>query len=110
MNEKEIEFILQEGEGLKIEFKEGISNIDKEMVAFANAEGGRIFLGIGDDNKVKGIKADNKLKSQIQDIANNCDPPIKIKLEEFDNMIVIHVTEGEDKPYKCSNGFYLREG
>jgi len=83
MNKKELDFILQEGEGYKIEFKESLNNLDKEIVALANAEGGRIFLGISDDNKVKGIKIDNKLKSQIQDIANNCDPAVKVGFEEF---------------------------
>ena len=89
MNNKELNFILQEGEGLKIEFKESLKNIDKELVAFTNAEGGRIFLGISDDNKVKGIKIDNKLKSQIQDIANNCDPPVEMRVEEWGNIIMI---------------------
>src|SRR3989338_7926966 len=110
MSRKELDFILQEGEGLKIEFKESLGNVDKEMVAFANSEGGRIFLGVSDDNKVKGIKIDNKLKSQIQDIANNCDPPIDINIEEFNNILIIKVEEGKDKPYKCSSGFYLRQG
>jgi len=42
---KELELILQEGEGLKIEFKESFDkSISKEIVAFANSEGGRIFL------------------------------------------------------------------
>ena len=36
--------ILQEGEGLEIEFKESLKNIDREMVAFANAKGGRIYV------------------------------------------------------------------
>jgi len=45
MTKKELAFILQEGEGFKIEFKEGIAGVDKDMVAFANAEGGRIFIG-----------------------------------------------------------------
>ncbi len=110
MNKKELDFILQEGEGLKIEFKESLKNIDREMVAFANAEGGRIFLGISDDNHVKGIKVDNKLKSQIQDIANNCDPPVKVGINKFDNVIIISVDEGENKPYRCSSGFYMRLG
>ena len=39
MNKKELSFILQEGEGFKIEFKENISSIDKDMVAFANGSG-----------------------------------------------------------------------
>jgi ATP-dependent DNA helicase RecG len=45
IDKKELDFILQEGEGQFIEFKEGLSNLDKEIVAFANSEGGRVFLG-----------------------------------------------------------------
>jgi len=105
MNEKELQLILEAGEGYIIEFKEALTNIDKELVAFANSSGGRIFLGITDGEKIKGVKITNKLKSQIQDIANNCQPPVKILFEEFKNILVIIVREGEDKPYKCSSGF-----
>src|SRR3989344_816577 len=110
MDKKELNFILQEGEGLKLEFKESISNLDKELVAFANSEGGKIFLGVTDNGNINGMKITNKLKSEIQDIANNCDPKIKIKLESFENILIIYVEEGKDKPYKCSSGFYLRQG
>ncbi|MCD6149819.1 ATP-binding protein [bacterium] len=50
MDKQELEFILQEGEGLKIEFKEffDAKNFAKEIVAFANSCGGRIFLGVDD--------------------------------------------------------------
>jgi len=82
----------------------------KEIVAFANSDGGRIFLGMDDKGKIKGINITNKLKSQIQDIARNCDPSIKISLEEFENILIINIEEGKDKPYKCSSGFYLRQG
>jgi len=74
MTKKELQFIFQQGEGLKIEFKESLSSIDKEIVAFVNSSGGRIFLGVDDKGKVKGINITNKLKSEIQDIARNCDP------------------------------------
>lgn len=110
MNLKELQLILEEGEGYKIEFKESPSGIDKEMVAFANASGGKIFLGISDDKKITGVKIDNEIKSQIQDIANNCEPSIKIFFEEFENILIINIREGNDKPYKCSSGFYTRLG
>ena len=110
MDKKELNFILQEGEGLKLEFKESLNNLDKELAAFVNSSGGRIFLGVSDSGKIKGINITNKLKSEIQDIANNCDPKIKIKLESYENILIIHVEEGSDKPYKCSSGFYLRQG
>ncbi|GAH20212.1 unnamed protein product, partial [marine sediment metagenome] len=110
MNKDELQLILEEGEGYRIEFKESMTSIDKELVAFANSSGGRIFLGITDDREIKGVKINNKFKSQIQDITNNCQPPIKIILEEFENILIINVREGEDKPYRCSSGFYLRVG
>ena len=111
MNKEELDFILQEGEGLNLEFKESFDkSLAKEIVAFANTEGGRIFLGINDGAEIKRINATNKLKSQIMDIARNCDPSIDIELESFDKILIIDVKEGDDKPYSCSLGFYLRQG
>lgn len=110
MDRKELEIILKEGEGYKIEFKEGLSNLEKEIVAFANSSGGRIFLGITDDGKVKGIHVTNELRSRIQDMANNCKPKVKIIIEDFQNILIINVREGEDKPYECSSGYYKRIG
>lgn len=110
MTDNEFQVILQEGEGYRLEFKESLSNLDREMVAFANGSGGKLFLGITDDRVVKGVAIDNKLKAQIQDIANNCQPAVKILFEEYQNILIVHVREGDDKPYKCSTGFYLRVG
>ncbi len=110
MNSKELEQIIEDGEGYLIEFKEKLSNIDKEMVSFANGSGGRIFIGISDSGEQKGIKITNKLKSQTQDIANNCEPAIKIILKEVQNILIVHVRSGADKPYCCSSGFYTRIG
>ena len=113
MEKQDLEFILQEGEGQKIEFKERNSGLAREMVALANARGGRIFLGVSDDNNVSGIAINNRLKSSVQDIARNCDPPLEIEFEHIegaDDVLVIVVNEGEDKPYRCSKGFYLRQG
>lgn len=110
LTKQDLEIILQEGEGYRIEFKENISNIDKEIVAFANSSGGKIYIGITDNKEIKGITVTNKLKSQIQDIANNCQPAVKILFEEYKNILIIEIPEGEDKPYKCSSGFYTRVG
>lgn len=87
MDKKELDIILKEGEGYKIEFKVGISNLGKEMVAFANSSGGRIFLGISDNGEIRGIKITNELKSRIQDIANNCKPKTNISIEDFKNIL-----------------------
>ena len=110
MKNKKLSLILGEGEGQYIEFKEKISGLDKEIVAFANSSGGKIFLGIDDKNIVQGINVTNNLKSQVQDIARNCDPSIIISLEEVENILVVDVKEGKNKPYSCREGFYIRMG
>jgi len=111
MTEKELQFILSEGEGYLVEFKESLSDsMARELVAFANSSGGRIFIGISDDVRIVGTKISNRIKSQIQDMANNCDPPIKLHLETVGKVLIVNVREGTDKPYKCSSGFYTRVG
>jgi ATP-dependent DNA helicase RecG len=110
VNENELQQVIEEGEGYKIEFKESLANLDKELVAFANSSGGNIFVGITDDKEIKGVRITNKFKSQVQDIANNCQPAVKILFEELGNVLLVTVREGDDKPYKCSSGFYTRVG
>jgi ATP-dependent DNA helicase RecG len=102
---------LELGEGQFIEFKElPDKNLPKEMVAFANASGGVIYLGITDNGKIKGIETTNKLKSQIQDTARNCDPPVAVLLTQIQNVLAIEVKEGMNKPYSCATGFFMRMG
>ena len=111
-DEAYLQLKLQEGEGYRVEFKEKLANLDREMVAFANAAGGEIYLGVDDDGKVKGIDIGNRIVSQIQDIAQNCDPTIQIELKKYkaQGVLVIVVAEGTNKPYKCRDGFFLRIG
>lgn len=111
MTKAELQLILQEGEGYRAEFKSSLnSDLQRELVAFANGSGGRIFLGVSDNGKVTGIEATNHLRSQIQQAASTCDPPVDIRLEAFENILIIEVKEGYDKPYRCTKGFFLRAG
>jgi len=112
MDDKDFELILKTGESFFVEFKEDVDkNLAKEMVAFSNSQGGRIFIGVTDSGEIKGIKVTNKLKSQIFDIARNCEPPVEIKLFEYKNRIlVVDAPEGDKKPYTCSQGFFIRNG
>jgi len=80
------------------------------MVAFANASGGSLFLGISDDGKIVGVDNSNRLRSQIQDVANGCDPRIDVHIVPRGNVVEIVVPEGTDKPYRCKDGFFLRIG
>src|SRR3989344_1442640 len=112
MKKEEFEFLLQQGEGLRLEFKEGFESksLARELVAFANTEGGKVIIGVNDKKELVGTTITSKLKSEVQDLARNCDPSIKIKIEELNNVLIIEVDEGLNKPYRCSEGFYLRQG
>jgi ATP-dependent DNA helicase RecG len=111
MNKDELSLILQEGEGLTIEFKENVnSDLSKEFVAMANSIGGRIFIGINDQSVPTGVAITNSLLSHIQDMATHCDPPVPLEITPFENILVLHVKEGLNKPYRCSKGFYIRNG
>lgn len=114
MNKLELQALISQGEGFHIEFKESInSSVAKEFVAFANAKGGMVLIGVDDDGIVKSKALDNGVRSNIQDIARDCDPSIDISIETIDhepNVLVVHVKEGLNKPYRCTGGFYMREG
>ena len=111
MNKNDLEFIINDGENQFVEFKEKFDKrIDKEIIAFANGNGGRIFIGIDDKRNVTGINITNSLRSKIQNIAHNCDTKINVKIETYKNILIVNVKEGDNKPYSCQRGFYLRIG
>ena len=111
MTQHELDTIIQSGEGYKTEFKRNLNtDLSKELVAFANSSGGKIYLGIEDNGTVSGVTIDNTLKSKITMMAHECDPSVEIELASFRNVMIVNVPEGKDKPYRCTNGFYIRNG
>lgn len=110
MIQEELKLMLEEGETHETEFKEGMGGIDREIVAFANSSGGKILLGVKDDGTVKGVKATNKLKSQIQDTANNCEPKVEVSFDVVDGVLIVNIPEGSNKPHMCRKGFFIRLG
>lgn len=58
LTKSDLKIIIQEGEGQKIEFKESFSqSLAKDIVAFANTLGGKIFIGIDDNGNIKRYKS-----------------------------------------------------
>ena len=111
----EFTLALSAWEGQFLEFKESVSDsLAREFVAFANSTGGRIYVGVTDDRKVKGVAVSNRLLSQVQDIARHCDPPVAIHMAPFKHggheLLLIEVEEGAHKPHGCSSGYFLRTG
>ena len=68
------------------------------------------MIGISDEGKVTGTDTSNRSRSKIQDILNRLEPKLKTTIEVKKNIIVIHVPEGEEKPYGCPKGFFIRIG
>lgn len=111
MTTADLDILLQEGEGVTLEYKESVSSsFARELVGFANTAGGRILLGVRDDGTVKGIADTNELRARIQDIARNCDPPVKILLQRIGDVTVVNVRESGAKPVQCSDGYFWRQG
>ena len=111
MKSADLDILLQEGEGVMLEYKESLStSFARELVALANTVGGRILLGVRDDGTIKGIGDTNQLRARIQDIARNCDPPVKILLQRIGDVIVVTVRESDAKPVQCSDGYFWRQG
>ena len=90
--------------------KELTEDIKKEIVAFLNTNGGTIYVGVDDDGNVFPITKnkerdyiDTKIGNWIQD---SFYPDVTSSIKYYfnnDNIVVIDVSEGKNKPY------YLRE-
>ena len=111
MTQHELDTIILSGEGYKTEFKRNVNtDLSKELAAFANSSGGKVFLGIEDNGAISGVTIDNTLKSKVTMMAHECDPSVDIELEVCNNVLIVNVPEGKNKPYRCTNGFYIRNG
>ena len=111
MKTADLRILVQEGEGTTLEFKEALSsNLARELVAMANTIGGKILLGVRDDGTIAGVRDTNVLRARIQDIARNCDPPVRVLVASVDHVLVVHVHESDAKPVQCSDGFFWRQG
>ena len=111
MTPDDLRILIQEGEGTTLEFKESLSSsFARELVALTNTIGGKILLGVRDDGTVIGVHDSNTLRARIQDIARNCDPPVKVLAEPVGRVFAVHVKESDAKPVQCSDGFFWRQG
>lgn len=109
--------MIPERENQYIEFKQESvtsSELAEEMVAFANAEGGEIWLGVDDQGRPAGLS-----RSYEEDVINicrsGCIPPIHPVYEPLTiagrSVARIVIPKGPDRPYYTSrNRYYVRVG
>lgn len=111
-------------ESESIELKEiYTSDLKKEIIAFANTNGGTVFIGVQDNGKIIGV---DNADFVMQQIANSIRDGIKPDMSMFTNIelikeedktyIKISVNQGTRKPYYLLDkglkptGVYVRSG
>jgi ATP-dependent DNA helicase RecG len=110
-----IQKILEQGEGLTVEFKTAASEMPKNILetvcAFLNRYGGTILLGVSDEGKIVGInnKYINKLKKELANALNNpqlINPPVYIIPDEIavDDKTLLHLHIHESSQVHTTRG------
>ncbi|WP_052507454.1 AlbA family DNA-binding domain-containing protein [Desulfonatronovibrio magnus] len=122
MNINEFQAQISLGEDSTRQFKADIRNAESlasELAAFANSEGGTIYLGVADDGGTPGLdKADvARINQLISNAASHLvKSPLTVRTENIslDNgrvVILLTVPNGLDKPYFDKNGvIWLKSG
>ena len=111
-------------EGANVELKSVIvEDMKKEIVAFANSEGGTLYIGINDQGEVIGVEdADGVMLQASNMIRDSIKPDVTTfvnyaheQIEQKD-IIKITVQKGTDSPYYIAKkglrpeGVYVRQG
>lgn len=128
MDIKRLESLTKRDEGPKLDFKQrielelesGKKELAKDVCAIANSRGGRGYIVIGIEDKIKavtGIEDCHYTEEQIQQvISSRCEPPIPVAYETIKfkekTIGIITIYDGGQKPYQIrENGaFYIRRG
>ncbi len=107
-----------------IELKEiVVDEIKKEIIAFANSDGGKIFIGVSDDGMVVGVDDPDDVSLQISNMVRDAIKPdvtmfvhYKTIEEDGKKIVVVDIQRGTDRPYYLSKkgmrpeGVYVRQG
>lgn len=98
-------------------------NVKKEIVAFANGEGGKLYVGVQDDGTVVGVEDPDAATLQISNMIRDTIKPDltmflhyeTLKVEEK-HIILVDIQQGTERPYYIAKkglrpeGVYVRQG
>lgn len=100
-----------------------VSDICKEIIAFANTKGGTLYIGVANDGKVIGIENTDHVMLQLTNMVRDTIKPdvtmfVHYEVHEVDGrqIIVVTVQRGTDRPYYLGSkgmkpsGVYVRNG
>lgn len=100
-----------------------IDDIKKEIIAFANCNGGIIYIGVEDDGTVTGLNDPDGTALQISNMVRDAIKPdltmfvhYKTLMEDGKEIVEISVQQGTERPYYIAKkglrpeGVYVRQG
>ena len=109
MTRRELEQLVELGEGINVEFKRRVpqpQRIAKEIVALTNTHGGRVVLGVDDDGTILGIDHASEEEFLLQQaVQAHCRPAVeyeteRIVVEPRCDVLVVTIPESSTKPHR----------
>ena len=123
MNKADLLQLIANGENSGVEFKRDAlrpEQLAREIVAFANLQGGRVLIGIDDDGTVSGIGRDDLERWVMDTVFGRFVHPMLLPFYEEvawgdgRRVAVVTVTQGSTKPYvvrhRQREDIYVRVG
>ncbi|HRY31475.1 MAG TPA: ATP-binding protein [Bacteroidales bacterium] len=100
--------LILEGEHQQLDFKVEISDsrkIARSMVAFANATGGRLLIGVKDGGGIAGVRSDEEIYMLKIAVTKFCKPRLQFEVRKWQSgkkmVVEVIIPEGNRKPYFC---------
>ncbi len=100
-----------------------VDDIKKEIIAFANCNGGKLYIGVQDNGTVVGVDDPDSVALQISNmVRDSVKPDITMFLhyetivENGKSIVLVDVQRGTDRPYYIAKkgmrpeGVYVRQG
>ena len=100
-----------------------MDDIKKEIIAFANCDGGTVYVGVADDGKVLGVENADECALQISNMVRDAVKPdvtmfIHYETLECDGkaVVTVNIQRGTNRPYYLAKkglrpeGVYVRQG
>lgn len=100
-----------------------VEDIKKEIVAFANCEGGKLYIGVQDDGTVSGLEDPDSVSLQVSNMVRDAIKPDLTMFLHYETLTVdgrkivaVDIQQGTGRPYYIAKkglrpeGVYVRQG
>ena len=114
--------IFQESETVELKAI-AVEDIKKEIIAFANCRGGKLYVGVQNDGTVLGLENPDETSLEISNMVRDAIKPDLTMFLHYETLVadgkkilVIDIQQGTEKPYYIAKkglrpeGVYVRQG